>query len=541
MSRPEWLGTRAALAGQRSGRFAIGTVAAFVVVLIVLFFLPARGTRNRETAAPLQAVDTAPLLQRADSAHVAAARADSQYSATLQASEYLGAEPAGLTPVQKFKRDSLMVLASELDTLIARAANAPLPASYRALAAAHALHGDTRTARLTDSLDALEKRRDALAPANSGGLPYADLTASVNDVGAAIRAAAVRRRTNLTRSLAEVEGTTRATATIDTAAPRAVRDSLRELARAGDAAVAAARKRNLDAANASVVAKEIETRRVPPVAILFAAMVLVVIAGFAFNLSAEIRRPTLGSPREAERIARAPVLAVARDSDRVPRIGGIDPFRMLYLGLTATGTRTRTVVVTGDDRAVVATVAGRLSLAAAADERATLAVDADAEGSSVAGYYGERPEPGFSDALAGVRLWREVTRPVGASDGLSIDVTPGGAIRTEERDRATQQSAREEFARFRTEYDFCVIVAPSEASLALACSLVDKPVTVVCAEVARTTLESLGADADKVRDAGAVLHGVAVWDAELPQLPPRSELMTKTPAARVRRPTSEGK
>lgn len=540
-SRAEWLGTRAALAGQRSGRFAIGTVATFVVVLIALLVVQGRSPKTREAAAPVQPVDTAPLLQRADSAHAAAARADSQYTATLQASEYLGSAPAGLTPLQRGKRDSLMLLASELDTLIARAANAPLPASYRALAAARALHGDSRTARLTDSLDALEQRRDALAPANSGGAQYAELTTSVNEVGAAIRAAAVRRRQNLTRSLSEIEGTNRTTAaTIDTATPRAARDSLRVLARTSDATVAAARRRNLDAANAAVAASESESRRVPPVAMLVAAMILAVIAGFAFNLAAEIRRPTLGSPREAERIARAPILAVARDSDRVPRIGGIDPFRMLYLGLTATGTRTRTVVVTGDERAVVATVAGRLALAAAADERATLAVDADAEGSSVAGYYGERPEPGFSDALAGVRLWREVTRPIGASDGLSIDVTPGGAVRAEERDRAAHQSAREEFARFRAEYDFCVIVAPSEASLLLACSLVEKPVTVLCAEVARTALSSLHDDADRVRATGAELHGVAVWDAELPELPPRSELMTKTPAARVRRPTSEG-
>jgi MinD-like ATPase involved in chromosome partitioning or flagellar assembly len=196
--------------------------------------------------------------------------------------------------------------------------------------------------------------------------------------------------------------------------------------------------------------------------------------------------------------------------------------------------------VSGDERGVVATVAGRLALAAAADARATLVVDVDAEGSAVAGYYGERPEPGFSDALAGVRLWREVTRPIGASDGLSIDVIPGGAIRTEEPDRATKDSAREEFARFRAEYDFCVIVAPSEASLTLACSLVEKPVTVHCAEIARTTLSRLKADAARVRDSGALLHGLAIWDAELPQLAPRSELMTKHMAARARRPTPEG-
>src|ERR1019366_6406452 len=144
-SRAEWLGARAALAGRRSGRFAVGTVVMFVVVLVALFFVPKGGGASRDVAGSAVREDTALLLLRADSAHRATAHADSQYTATLLASEYLAGEPAGLAP--------------ELDTLIARAANAPLPASYRALAAARALHGDTRSARLTDSLDALEKRR----------------------------------------------------------------------------------------------------------------------------------------------------------------------------------------------------------------------------------------------------------------------------------------------------------------------------------------------------------------------------------------------
>jgi Mrp family chromosome partitioning ATPase len=363
----------------------------------------------------------------------------------------------------------------------------------------------------------------------------------VNEVGVAIRDAGVRRRSALARSMSELDATSSgAAAPIDTSAPRAARDNARAAAAAIDAALAAARRGNAAADQSAAVETVQASRRVPPVAMLFAAMVLAMIAGFSFNLSTEIRKPTLAAPREAERIAHAPILAVARDSDRVPRIGAIDPFRMLYLGLTATGTRTRTVAVTGDDRAVVATVAGRLALAAAADARATLVVDVDAEGSSVARYYGERPEPGFSDALAGVRLWREVTRPIGASDGLSIDVTPGGAIRTEEPDRETKDSARAEFARFRSEYDFCVIVAPSVASLVLACSLIEKPVTVLCAEIGRTALAQLHADATHVRGAGALLHGLAIWDAELPELTQRSELMTKNMAARVRRPTQEG-
>jgi Mrp family chromosome partitioning ATPase len=540
-SRPEWLGARAALAGRRSGRFAVGTVATFVVVLVVLFFVPKGGGGSRIAAGPVEREDITSLLLRADSAHRASAHADSEHTATVLASEYLASEPAGLTAVQRTKRDSLQLLATELDTLSARAANAPLPASYRALAAANALHGDTRTARLTDSLDALEKRRAALAPTGGADLPYADLTARMNDVGIAIRDAAVRRRGSLARNMSNLDAAANGNAApIDTAGPRLVRDNARAVASTIDSALSAARRRNAAADQGALAAKERANRRVPPIAMLFAAMILAVIAGFSFNLSAELNRPTLATPREAERVARAPILAVVREADRAPRVGGIDPFRMLYLGLTATGTRTRTVVVSGDDRAVVATVAGRLALAAAADARATLVADVDAEGSSVAGYYGERPEPGLSDALAGVRLWREVTRPIGASDGLSIDVIPGGAIRADEPDRATKESAREEFARFRAEYDFCVIVAPSEPSLALACSLVEKPVTVLCAEVGRTGLSWLQAAAARLRESGAVLHGLAVWDAELPRVAPRSELMTKAMAARVRRPTPEG-
>ena len=540
-SRPEWLGARAALAGRRSGRFAVGAVATFVVVLVVLFFVPKGGGGSRAGAAPAEREDTTSLLLRADSAHRASAHADSEHTATVLASEYLASEPAGLTAVQRTKRDSLQLLATELDALSARAANAPLPASYRALAAANALHGDTRTARLTDSLDALEKRRAALAPTGGADLPYADLTASMNDVGIAIRDAAVRRRGSLARSMSDLDAAANGNAApIDTAGPRLVRDNARAVASTIDSALSAARRRNAAADQSVLAAKERANRRVPPIAMLFAAMVLAVIAGFSFNLSAELSRPTLATPREAERVARAPILAVVREADRAPRVGGIDPFRMLYLGLTATGTRTRTVVVSGDDRAVVATVAGRLALAAAADARATLVVDVDAEGSSVAGYYGEHPEPGLSDALAGVRLWREVTRPIGASDGLSIDVIPGGAIRPDEPDRATKESAREEFARFRAEYDFCVIVAPTQSSLVLVCSLVDKPVTVLCAEVGRTGLSRLQAAATQLRESGAVLHGLAVWDAELPHLAPRNELMTKAMAARARRPTPEG-
>src|ERR1019366_5985983 len=77
-SRSEWLGARAALAGRRSGRFAIGTVATFIVVLVVLFFVPKGGGVSRRVPGSAVREDTTVLLSRADSAHRSAAHTDSQ-------------------------------------------------------------------------------------------------------------------------------------------------------------------------------------------------------------------------------------------------------------------------------------------------------------------------------------------------------------------------------------------------------------------------------------------------------------------------------
>jgi Mrp family chromosome partitioning ATPase len=458
----------------------------------------------------------------------AAAAADSQYESAILASELVDGTTEGLSPRQRAERDSLQSLASSLDALLDRTARAPLPESFRALGASRGMRGDPRSSPLLDSLAEIDRRRAAIVPSPGAERQFAELTTAVNAVGQALRDVATQRRVAIARSIAELEATTTKPIVIDTGGPRERRDSARVRSRAAEAALAAARLMNQRADSEEVRRVEVTNHRVPPVATLVAALVLGLIVGFSLNLASEIGRPTIASAREAEQIAVAPVIVIAREKDRAPRVGGIDPFRMLYLGLTATGTRTRTVVVTGDQRAVVATVAGRVALAAAADARATLVIDADAEGSSVAGYYNEQPEPGFTDALASVRLWREVTRPVGANDGLSIDIIPGGALHREELDAASRDGARNEFERFRQQYDFCIVVAPGAAALERLTPLLDSPITILCAEVGRTTLDALRQSADGARAAGVTLHGLTLWDAEIPYLPLRSELMSKS-------------
>ncbi len=528
VSRAEWLSARAALAGQRTGRFAVLASAIFIIVLIGLLLVPRFNGPARVAPVPVPRADTARLRDLSTIAQKMVAAADSQYEAAILASELASGATEALSPMQRTQRDSLQQLASSLGALLDRTARAPLPESFRALGASRGMRGDGRVPSLLDSLAAIDQRRAALTPSPGAERQFTELTTAVNAVGQSLREIAMQRRAAIARSIAELEATATRAIVIDTAGPRILRDSARARARAAEAAVDTARAVNQRADSVEAHRREIANHRVPPVATLVAALVLGLIVGFSLNLASEIGRPTIAGVREAEQVSSVPVIAVARDRNRAPRIGGIDPFRMLYLGLTATGTRTRTVVVTGDSRAVVATVAGRLALAAAADERATLVVDADAEGSSVAGYYNERPEPGFTDALASVRLWREVTRPIGASDGLSIDIIPGGAIRRETPDEHSRDAPRGEFERFREEYDFCILVAPGFAALHRLQELIDAPVTILCAEAGRTTLETLHESATKLRAAGVSLHGIALWDAELPYLASRSALMSKS-------------
>jgi Mrp family chromosome partitioning ATPase len=534
VSRAEWLGARAALAGRRIGRFALGAVATFLVVLLVLLVIPQLGISvTQQMPAPATgAVDTIPLLRAVADAQARAARAESLHSRALLSTTEASAGRSRVPASQLTAHDSLQALSAELDSLLKRSANAPLPASYAALANARALQGESRAATLADSLAALGKGRADLGPAGGRGQSFADFTAQMNDVGLAIRDVAERRRAVLARNIAALQTSTDTADVIDTAGARAARDGARASATAVAARLAAARIRNAARERTQAAARDRANRRVPPVAMLGAATVLAVIIGFLVSLLTELGKPTIANVREAEGVAHCPVIAVVRDDPRSRLEEGIDPFRMLYLGLTATGVRIAAVVISGIERAVVATVAGRLALAAAGDASATLVVDADAEGSPVAGYYRRRPEPGLTDVAAGVRLWREVAQPVGVSEGLAIDMVPGGSLRREGSDASTRDASRADFARFRGEYDFCIVVASSEAAVSRLGGLLERPLVLLCAVVGRTTVASLAASTRRLRDAGASLHAVVLWDVDLPYIPHRSELMTKAPIHR---------
>jgi hypothetical protein len=90
----------------------------------------------------------------------------------------------------------------------------------------------------------------------------------------------------------------------------------------------------------------------PPLAMLVAAAMLAMVVGFAAALGVEVRRPRVADAREAERIARARVLAViqpelvspsgcaGRSTSRSRTRSTVrESYRMLYLSLSAPARR----------------------------------------------------------------------------------------------------------------------------------------------------------------------------------------------------------
>jgi hypothetical protein len=264
---------------------------------------------------------------------------------------------------------------------------------------------------------------------------------------------------------------------------------------------------------------------VPPLSpglLLLAALLAGLALRVGLALSGELSAPRLAHPLEAERAVGAPALAVVRDA--LPegplrfRPSGVDPFRVLYLGLTATGTRTRALVVTGEDAVIVAAVGARLAIAAAADHRTTLVAELDPEQIVLARVFRDHPEPGFTDALAGAFKWREVARSVGSSDGLAITMVPAGTAR-DPLDEAQRTSGITAFQVFREGFEFTILTVALR-DLDEARMLLPGAPTVLCGTIGVTTVEDFVSAGSRVQSA----HSLVIWDAPRPSLPSRAEL-----------------
>ncbi|MHB8837335.1 MAG: hypothetical protein ACYC7F_00080 [Gemmatimonadaceae bacterium] len=531
--RAEWLAARALLASRRLKPLYPVAFAAFAAVFTAVYVARApladRAARTqRASLGPLDVEqDTVALRAKVDAARQLLAQRDSALRDYQFRAESRLANPALSAPAGR-ERDSLRTVLAQLDAALDRAAKAPLTASYGALAATPALRTLGIVQPLVDTLELLETVRRSLDPAAAPQREFARVSERANAIGAALQAIGHAQRSGLARRIAAIEATAVNSSSdaipSDSILLRGARDSAsRELA-AAEAAWRDERLRQQAAhARTDSIAQARAARILGASPLIAALSALLLVSALAFTLAVvgEVRRPTLAHAREAERLAGVPVLASA-DAFRVPKDGrarlqpgtGVDPFRMVYLSLTASGTRHRIVCVTGDDAMLTVAVAGRIAVSAAADERATLVVDMTPGTPSASAYFGWRDEPGFTDAIAGVRLWREVSRPIGASEGLDIEVIPAGAPRSDTAASISNAAARRDLSEHLAEYDFTVLVAPSVLSVEQTVALGLAPPTLLVVRRAKTRLQALSTTIQQLADRQVIINGMIIIDTK---------------------------
>jgi Mrp family chromosome partitioning ATPase len=546
-----WIAARARNALRRTGVMIVAGVLLFLVALVALALVP-RGTMRAAQAKRLRAGamrDTLPLVAQAerwrtgiadaerslDAARIAARERVARQAAIDSAGGTVATVPPELRP----RRDSLTLVVTTLDQLIARAESAPLPTSYRAIGESWALQGEPRATALLDSLAALEREREGFDASGSADPAFVAITTRLNEIGRELQQVAVARRSAARATLASLAVRQFIfVPPVDDTTPRlAALAGQREQLGAVEAELVRARAQNVTVAAALAEAQRDVANVAPPLALAAASGVLGRMGAFLVSLLAEIRRPRLADAAEAARVTGVRVLAEIAGAETVPADQRtrrsadreapplLDPtfdrYRMLYLQVAATGATIPLVTVTGDEADVTAVVAANLAAASGFEARATLLVDGDMAHGLVAKVMRIPREPGLSAILTGDEEWARaiVSTPVGRN--RYVDAIPAGRAPRTAPTREMAERVRRDLARYASRYDLCVLCAPADLAEHGDLALLPTPDVILCAREGHTPIATLVGMADALRGAGTRLRGVVVWSADPPQLTDR--------------------
>lgn len=445
-------------------------------------------------------------------------------------------------------RDSLQLRIESLTGLITRAEQAPLPSSYRALAAEPGLRTDARIRALVDSLNDIEREREGFGAVGGVDPIFLALTSRANDIGKAIQAIASAHRNQLIarRGSDSIPVMQVAEETpIDTLALYATVDStMRAIAFAEQELIrrrAVARELDLREERARERANAVA----PPLALLAAAFVLSAVMGFGVALFGELRKPRVSDASELERYLGARVLATVetpmpsvdrgrREADRAapPYFDpGAEAYQLSYLGLATEHPTLLVTTVTGDDPAIAAVVACNLAAVAADEARNTLVVDLEPSCRASATLRA-RLDPGVANIADGSASWPDATVSARVGRDKTVDLVPCSTTPLPPADRVIDL-LRNDAMRLSRYYDAIFLVAAPallEAGLAPALPSTD---VIYCVQPGITPLKQLKAQLNGIRDAGATLRGVILWNAERPLL--------ATPKELARRASSHGR
>jgi Mrp family chromosome partitioning ATPase len=544
-----WMAARARNALRRVVVFGIVGGVVFIAALIAFVVVPRNASRKAlAVASRLEArTDSVPAVAARDRYLAEARSTDSVLNAArVAAMPVVTPVIDTFPPAVRAQRDSLNAELATLNRLIDRAENAPLPTSYRALAASPAVAADPRVRVLLDSLADIERERNAFGAVGGVDPVYLSLTSRATAIGRAIQGIADVKRGEVRGKLALIRPVPapviRPKITVDTTALLARNAAAQKNYTAAVKQLDVINQKNARIDRESAHARELANVGAPPWAMLAAAVVLALAVGFAASFGTELKRPHIADPREAEQVSGARVLTVIKppevvversrrqaDVEAPPLIDVVsESYRTLYLHIASVEASVPIVTITGDDPGIVATVASNLAASAAYEARSTLLVDVDPTTCSVASVLRIRPDPGLSGIITGSATWPEAIVPTTIGRDRPLDVLPSGTRRAGLPEPDVVEEVRKELARMQRRYDFIIITAPTSYVQRSASSIIPAPDVILCARIAHTTVGGLKTAVDSLRGADMRIHGLVLWDAEMPQLETREEMLGAT-------------
>lgn len=518
----------------------VATIAAFLVV-------PYQVNRNARaiTPRPEERPDTLALLAVVTRAERGLADARTTLNAARARAIAAAAAPITtdtLSTEARLRRDSLGAVAASLASPIDRAETAPLPASFRALAEHPAVSGDRRVRALTDSLTEVERQREVFGAAGGVDPIYVALTSRATALGRAILEVAQERLDSIRADIAAIQPPapppTTSRPTVDT---MAFAQQLATVASALDSARAELRRGRERHAELDARAEEVRRRAIvgtSPAAVLIAAVILALAAGYGLALAIELRRPRVADAREVERLTGVRVLGVVRPHAPPPerlrrRADQLAPplilttdetYRRLYLYLSASSAAMPLVTFTGEDPAITGVVGANVAAMASFDARSTLLVDADLDHCTLAAVLRVPIAPGLAEILRGQVDWAEAVVPTTVGRDRAMFVVPSGGGDPPALTDELRRRLRDDLERMARRYDVVVVVASHSATAHVGLDLLPVPDVVYCAEVGHTPLARLMRAVREMQEAGARVRGIVLWDLDVPELPTRHEV-----------------
>lgn len=561
------MAARARNAAKRGGLIAAVGLLAVTTTMLLLVLLPRemnRAVRARIDALPA-IVDTIPLqanltgamdrLRNAEATLQAlrVAYVDRVASATSSANT-----PSSVAPSSTGVGAELPDNRKELTMRVARARAAPLVDNFRAVGEAELLRGDARARVLLDSLNDTNRDREAYAALGSPDARYAAMTARVATLGQRILQIAEQKLASPTSggtippavasapSVPPAQVSTNPKDSARTSSPQpADSATIAPVARfSGDSVAERSARDALDGAKAQLQVAELMLKsaresnarivierdeaeksspaRVPPFAMLIAALATGLAAGYGVAFYLEVKRPRIADAAEVERVTDTRVIihsGATREaqamhprgsgSEALPQVVDLasESYQLLHITLTGFGDTSREVQVVSNDIVLGATVGINLAAAAVRDSRATLLVDASAPPTIVSRLL-RQPKTGAASVLPGdgSSMQSQVVRSRVGRD-VFVDTLAVADVRSE--------VAQQELDELVRDHDFTVIVQASgnAAEQPLPLPPVD---TIICARVGVTKLDWLITRTDELRAQNRRVRAVLLWSTRAP-------------------------